>query len=126
MRFLLFLLQDFIARTDRSQSRLESLADVHPIHSWAGMNAECQSPASGNTEGGGGGGGYRFIVTEGNPSAFCCRLLPSLVLPFNEKTNRLLPATKKKTPLQIYYSFTEREYNTFKQLNVYHYHALFI
>lgn len=96
MRFLLFLLQDFIARTDRSQSHLESLADVHPIHSWAGMNAECQSPASGNTEGGGGGGGYRFIVTEGNPSAFCCRLLPSLVLPFNEKTNKQTFACHKE------------------------------
>lgn len=95
MRFLVFLLQDFIVRTDRSQSHLESLADVHPIHSWAGMNAECQSPASGNTEGGGGGGGYRFIVTEGNPSAFCCRLLPSLVLPFNEKTDFCLPQRKR-------------------------------
>lgn len=36
-----------------------------------------------------------------------------------------LACFNEKTPLQIYYSFPEREYNTFKQPIVYHYHALF-
>lgn len=85
--FHLFLLQDFIVHTDRSQLHLELLADVRPTHLWAGMNAGCQSPGSGNT------GGVGDIVTKGNPSASCCRLLtftgPAL-------KNRLLPATTKR------------------------------
>ncbi len=82
-RFRLFLLQDFIVRTDRSQLHLELLADAHPIHSWAGMNAEYQSLGSGNT------GGVGDDVTKGNPSASCCRLILSRSLPL--KTDFCLP-----------------------------------
>lgn len=67
--------QDFIVHTDRSQLHLELLADVRPIHLWAGMNAGCQSPGSGNA------GGVGDIVTKGNPSASFYRLLHSPVLP---------------------------------------------
>lgn len=42
------LVQGTIVHTDSSQSRSESLADVHPIRSWDGMNVGCLSLGSGN------------------------------------------------------------------------------
>lgn len=111
MNGVVFLLQDFIAHTDRSQFRLALLADVHPIHSLAGMNAGYRSLGSGNT------GAVGDIVTKGGLSASCCRLLPSLLLPL--KTDFCLPQWKDTTTNLL--QLTEREYSTCKQLNVYHY-----
>lgn len=49
--FYLSLLQDFIGHTDRSQSRLELLADARAILSWAGTNVGYPSRANGNAGG---------------------------------------------------------------------------
>lgn len=80
------LVQGTIVHTDRSQSRSESLADVHPIRSWDGMNVGCLSLGSGNireeeeeekekkqTN--------KDVSFQGDCSASCRRLTPSLVLP---------------------------------------------
>lgn len=81
----LFVLQDFIVHTDRSQLHLELLAGVHPIHSWAGMNAEYQSLGSGNT-----GGGEGDHVTKG----ILLQALSTVTGPALK--NRLLPATMRR------------------------------
>lgn len=105
------LVQGTIVHTDSSQSRSESLADVHPIRSWDGMNVGCLSLGSGN---------IREEEEEEKEKkqtkmsvSKATALHPAADSPPHWSfPQRLFAHLEKKTPLQINYSFTKREYST--------------
>lgn len=69
---------------------------------------------------------WGHFVTGDKPSASCCRLPPQLVLSrFKKQTFACRNWKDTTTTLFLLHTQTEREYNTFKQLIVHHYHALF-
>lgn len=94
--------KDITERTDRSQSRLELSADVRTIPLWAGMNAACPSPESGNP------------AADEETSLLWTN--SRLYLYQSCLFERDFCLQLKQTPLQMYYSFTQREYSTFKYL----------